>query len=522
MTKSTFAIVGFVGTTIAYTLTRRGHDVVIFEKGPDYSYPHTEQFSEETLYLYKNPKYTLPKDLKNHTLSGQYYEEIEKERFMLVGGSATNWAGITIRMTANDFKTRTQFGYGDDWPITYDEIEPYYCKAEHLLGVSGTDADNPFAPPRSQPHPLPPFELSYDDVVLSERLKKHNILLHTTPQARTRKPFDGRDACVNFGTCRFCPIGARYSPNHHLNRAIETGLCKIHKNVSVRRIVIDKSRVAKTIVYQSNEGQQEMEHEAKVIILAPGGIESTRLLLLSKDNNHPDGIGNSEGFVGKNVTFHHLWRGLLGYNYKDILFPGRIGAITGQSHQFINSPTRGKHGAVKVEFSSNKGFNNVPNIWGSRSEIVNYLKQKVNWRRIVLHAESAPSPQKYITLSHKRDRFGDPFAHIHYESSDFDYKTYEYCSGIFEKFATATNAEKRFFATFEHFDSGAHHMGGCKMGNDRNDSVVNKFGEIHGHPNLFVVGGSTFVGTSGAANPTLTIVAMSLMTSDYLLHRVLK
>ena len=522
MTESTVAIIGsgIVGATIAYHLTQKGYDVDVFEKGPEYPYPHTAQFGERILYMYDNPVYHLPKDLKDLTRSGNYAFNPNDERVMVVGGSATHWEAITLRMTPNDFKTRSLYGHGEDWPFTYDDLEPYYCKAESLLGVSGTDADNPFAPPRSRPYPLPPFELSYDDVILAGKLREYGIILHTTPQARTRAPYEDRAGCVNFGTCFVCPIGARYSPNYHLLRAVETGLCKVHANTSVRRIVVDRSGLARALLYQPNDTVKEREHGAKVIIVAAGAIESARLLLLSGEGRHPDGLGNDGGHVGKNLTFHHLWQGRM--HYKDPLYPGRFGGWTGQNHQFLDSPKRGKHGGIKVEFSSRVANpENKAVEWGKGLEIVEDLKPIRHWRPITLHAESISSSQKYVMLSEKRDRFGDPYAHVHYQSADFDYETYRFAREIFDRFVVATDADDAEFSSANSFNSGAHHMGTCRMGYNLRDSVVDQFGKVHGTSRLFVIGGSSFVGTSGAVNPTLTIVALAIRTADYIIDLVL-
>ena len=352
MTESTVAIVGsgIVGTTMAYHLANKGFDVEIFEKGPEYPYPHGRQFREKILYLYDNPSYHLPKDLQHLTLSGDYRPDLNSERVMVVGGSATVWQAITLRMLPQDFKTRTLYGYGEDWPLAYDDLEPYYGKAEALLGVSGTDADNPFAPRRSSPYPLPPFELSYDDAIFAERLRHHGIVLHTTPQARTRAAYEERPGCMNFGTCRVCPIGARYSPNYHLLRAMETGRCRVHTNTSVRRLVVDRAGQARALVYQPNDEATEREHGAKVIIVAAGTLESARLLLLSASERHPDGLGNDGGHVGQHLTLHHLWSGNL--HYKDHFQPSRFGGYTGRSHQFLDPPNRGKHAGVVINFSS--------------------------------------------------------------------------------------------------------------------------------------------------------------------------
>jgi len=213
---------GVAAAAITHLLVKKGYRVTIFEKGLEYPYPHATQFQELIHNLYSNPVYELPTDLNTVTVSGAYTGLFDDERAMVVGGSATHWGAITLRMHPQDFQTRTLFQYGNDWPISYNDIEPYYCRAEALLGVSGTDVDNPYAPRRSKPFPLPPFPLGHADRLFAAKLREKGIVLHTTPQARTRLPYDGRPACANFGTCNVCPIGARYSPNHHLIQAVAT------------------------------------------------------------------------------------------------------------------------------------------------------------------------------------------------------------------------------------------------------------------------------------------------------------
>lgn len=510
---------GVVGSLLAYLFTSRGHRVEVYEKGPEYPFPYTDQFSEEVFYLYKNPKYLLSSELKNHTLSGRYSHDLERERHMRVGGSASRWTGITLRMMPDDFKTQTLFGFGQDWPITYNELESYYCQAEQLLGVSGTDQDNPFAPPRSQALPLPPFELSHDDKILAERLKASNMTLHTTPQARTRLDYDERHACANFGVCDFCPMGALYSPSHHLEKAVATGLCTVHTSVSVRRIVLDNTGKVDSIVYSKNDTMDQQEKGAKLVVLAAGAIESTRLMLLSKCRQHSNGLGNNSGLVGENFAFHHLWDGTL--QYDEPLYPARIGAITGQSHQFLAPAERGIVGGIKVEFTSTPGFRDFPKEWVPKDELMAQMDKMIRSRKIILHAETAPDSAKRITLSEKHDKFGDPFAHIHYDTTEFDQRTHGFAQEIFNQFASATRGEKVSLDDVQEFDSGAHHMGGCRMGTDVSNSVVNDFGKVHGADNLFVLGAAMFPGTSGAVNPTLTLAALALRAADYIFDQYL-
>lgn len=526
MTESTVAIVGsgIAGSLIAYLLADSGYDVEVFEKGPDYPYPHSPQFREQVRYLYDNPAYQVPPDLKNHTCSRGYRGDLEMERIMAVGGSCTKWEALTIRMIPEEFRRQSRYGYGEDWPISYEDLEPYYGRAETLLGVSGTDEDNPFAPPRSQPYPLPPFELSYDDRIMAARLRKDGITLHTTPQARTRRSYGDRLGCVNLAACTFCPIGARYSPNYHLQRAAATGLCTVHAETSVRRIVMDRAGRARALVYQPNDAGTPQEHAAKIIIVAAGAIESARLLLLSKDARHPEGLANARGHVGRHLTFHSVWRGHL--QYEEALYPGRFGGWTGQSAQFRNPPRPARHAGIKVEFAS---FLDIPYGNAQRekwrgvtraSDVMERLRPLVHRRQISLHCESVTSGRKYVTLSDRKDRFGDPFAHVQYELAPIDHETYQAARTIFDRFAAATRAREAHCPDVLAFDSGGHQMGTCRMGRDEKDSVVDSFGRVHDTPNLFVVGPSSFVGASGSANPTLTVAALALRTADHLLDRL--
>ncbi len=522
MSTRNVAIVGsgIVGTALAYLLTRRGHEVDVFEKGPEYPYPHAAPFRDRQIHLYSNPAYRMPDDLQQLTLSGDYTGNLNRERFLGVGGTATQWGAVTLRMTPHDFKTRSRYGYAEDWPITYADLEAPYCRAEALLGVSGTDADNPFAPRRSRPYPLPPFALSYDDRILAERLRKHNIVLHSTPQARARRPYDGRPACVNYASCIVCPIGARYSPNHHLSQAVGTGRCRLHTNTSVRRVVLDEAGRARALVYQPNDAATEKEHAADVVIVAAGGLESARLLLLSSKDRHPEGLPHG-GHIGQHLMFHHVWEGRL--HYKDEFLPGNLGARTGQSYQFLDPPGRGRHGGIKVELSSDESAvqaDLAPLEGNPAAEVVERMKNLRHWRVVLLHGESAPSAQKYVTLSTERDRFGDPFAHVHYASSEFDRATYEFGRGIFERLASATGADDAALGRVTEYSAIGHHLGTCRMGRDMRDSVTDRFGKVHGTRNLFVLGGSNFP-SSSTVHPTLTMVALAFRAGDYIIDQIL-
>lgn len=443
-----------------------------------------------------------------------------------VGGMAAIWSAISLRMRPTDFRVRTLYNRDVDWPIDYDELEPYYGRAEGFIGVSGTNDDNPFAPPRSVPYPMPEFPLGYYDNIIRERLADAlDIHVHTTPQARAREAYDGRAGCANIGMCHTCPIFARYTPLHHLNRALATGSVTLESDVTVRRIIVEDGK-ARGVVVQPTDGSEEREHLADIVIVAAGAIESARLLLLSKTDAHPDGIGNTSGHVGQHLGFHVLRYNTL--RFSTPIYSARAGAWIAQSEQFVEHDNRGQYGGYKLEFYNNFSFGTIGT--GLPSSLVNAnaptMQQTITEQAtriysttIVTHAESDITPQKYVALAGDRiDRFGDPFAQVHYDLSDFDRATYDITDETSSQIARALDAEIVDHWDFKLWHTGYHHMGTTRMSEDIADGVVNKYGEVHDVENLFVMGSSNYP-TTGAVNPTLTIVALTLMMSDYILEQ---
>lgn len=534
MSDSTVAIIGsgIAGTAIAQHLVGLGHDVAMFEIGPECPYPHVEQFEHEILNLQPLKSLYVPRDLRGLDVSGDYRDSrtLPYEQMMLVGGMATRWSAWTPRFLPRNFRTRSDGGYGVDWPITYEELEPFYCRAERLIGVSGSDEDNPLAPPRSAPYPLPPFELSYHDRLLAERLRGVGIHMHTVPQARVSRGYDGRAGCANIGTCQCCPIGARYSPNHHLQRLMGSGRFTLHPNTAVRRIVADETGRVTSLVYHPGNAKTAVEHHAKTVVLAAGALESARLLLLSRSSTSPDGLGNRSGHVGRNLMFGISYNGLLEFGEPNL--NARIGPRTAQS--YVLRETRGNHGAFfKIDFATNPRLR-----WGplgrgggdpraegplvsldarNGKEVLEAVDGDRRLRTLAIHCETTASPQKYLALSDRRDRFGDPFARVHHERDAFDQDSHAVVKTLFGDILHATKPKTGQLGS--RFNSGHHHLGTCRMSLNPKDGVVDPFGQVHGSANLYVAGGCIFCSTS-AANPTLTIVALALRTADLIASRL--
>jgi choline dehydrogenase-like flavoprotein len=511
---------GVVGAALADRLTRRGHSVVMFERGADTPYPHRRQFEEVVLYGQDERVWFGDPRVRRLTQSGDYARDLAAESVACVGGSATRWAGLAMRMLPVDFRSATRYGIGSDWPIGYDDLEPWYGEAEAFLGVSGTAADDPFSPPRSTPFPLPPFPLTADDRWLAGRLAADGIHVHTTPQARTRLAWDERPACMNYGQCELCPIGSRYSPNHHLARAVATGRCRIEPRTRARRVVLDATGRARAVVVRRLGARRDREVPADLVVIAAGAFESARLLLLSSDARHPDGPGNGGGHVGRHLVYHHVWAGHMHWDRP--VFAGKVGWWTGQSLQFADHPERGRHGGVKLELPSN--------IWASHQteageapsagEAMERFAVLAHCRRVAVHAEAVPSGGKRLTLSEERDENDDPLVHVHYALDDYDRRTYDFGRGLFERVARASGAREWFYRDFEDFGTFAHHMGTTPMGRTEADSVTDDLGRVHGTRDLYTLGLGSFAGSGGAVNPTLTAVALALRAGAEIADRL--
>jgi glucose dehydrogenase len=510
---------GITGITLAYQLVKAGYAVDLFENGPPTPYPHTPQFEAEVLYANKfaDPitfPPAFPTGIKGIRQVGDYGRVIDDERIMCVGGQATRWFGITPRLQRESFTPRTLQGFGVDWPISYEDLEPYYCLAENHIGISGSNDDNPFAPPRSRSYPLPPFELSYQDLILAEKLKAAGIVTHTTPQARARHDFGDRPQCQNYGVCETCPVGARYSPNHHLQQIEGSQLLKVHTDCLVRRLIIEKGR-AVGILFHAGHALTGQEHRADIIIVAAGAIETARLLLLSKTNGiHRDGIGNASGQVGRNFGMHHVFWGEMMFDHP--VMPGRAGPPTLLSHQFTEPKGKRDHGGMSIEIFDGYPYGSIDRITAQPpidgENALKALRSVLNKRTLTLNAETIPDPDKYIDLSGPKDRFGDPFAAMTYKLNDFDHRTYQQGLRIADRIANAVGATA-LMPPIEQFWSGHHHLGTCRMGQGMHDSVVDSFGAVHETPGLYVCGGATFP-TVTPLQPTLTMVALAIRSAE--------
>lgn len=303
---------GASGAAAAKVLTEHGLRVVALEKGP---WRKKESFGGDELANIN--RYNLwPDPLTNprtHRTSAS--EEAKVNLFcpvpQMVGGGTVHWQGWLPRFTPNDFRLRTIVGELPgttlvDWPITYDDLEPYYTKVEWAFGVSGQAGANKFEGTRSRSYPCPPLPMSRYAQKFHEGCRNLGYNSFPTPQAALSRSFNGRKRTVisAFAQQHGDPTGTRSSAlNVFVPDALATGRYDLRPDCYVHEITVDEQGRAKGVVYQDTDGDF-IEQEADVVIVACGAVETARLLLLSRSGRFPNGLANGSDLVGRNVTFH--------------------------------------------------------------------------------------------------------------------------------------------------------------------------------------------------------------------------
>lgn len=432
----------------------------------------------------------------------------------LVGGTTWHWTGMTPRFLPTDFELSSRYGVGADWPIGYADLEPYYLKAEHALGVSGDSADD-HGSPRSGAYPMPPIPMPYSDRMVAERLAKHGVSVKPFPAARNSRPYHDRPQCCGNNTCTpICPIGAQYSANTDVDNAVREG-ARLIEQATVCRFELDAEKHIVAAHYKMPDGSSH-RIAAKRFVVACNSIETPRLLLMSACEQAPDGIANSSGQVGRNLMDHLIFFNTFRMNMP--IYGGRgpqsvSGVMTGRDGEF-----RRRHAAVKLFLSNDlnvqeKALQAIEKQeqW---SNVVDTLKQAaIHQGCIGGELEPLPSEQNRITLDKERlDPLGLPLPQVTYRIGDYVNDGL----GVWKKFVGdligKMGAEPVSFSVAH---SSHHPSGTARMGIDRTKSVVDANCRSHDHPNLYVLGASVFP-TMGTANPTLTVAALSLRLAEHL------
>jgi len=436
----------------------------------------------------------------------------------------------------------TDFDGGHDnddpaWPISYEDLRPYYAAAEAAIGVAG-DTDNPFAPARDGPYPMPGFAPSHSDAIFAEACEPLGITMHSVPNARNSESYDGRGPCVGYGTCQpVCASGAKYDASVHIEDAEDAGATVIDR-VPVQRLETDDEGRLAAAVYATPDGEEHRQ-TARQFVLAAGGIEIPRLLLLSADEDHPDGLANSSGAVGR-YFMDHLFAGA-GGTLDRRTRQNHIGFITSECHQFYDDPgqavervesgetvvpgTDAPLSPLKLEFLNYAGPSPVEialngDDWGD--SLLGTLREAYG-NSIAMGGLVGQPPrwENRVTLDpDTTDDHGNPVPDIEWYWGDRVVRSIERANEVQHAVLGELGADIAWTADAAGGSGPAyHHMGTTRMGTDPDESVVDPQLRTHDVSNLSIASSSVFV-TAGSMNPTLTIAALALKCADHVGDRL--
>jgi choline dehydrogenase-like flavoprotein len=526
---------GPAGSLVADRLAAAGREVVVLDAGPRFDGEDTD--SGETgrgdgpdriqrMERAIRPSYDRPDvwdgggERDAFASTGPRYYPLNHARVKGVGGSTLHWQGMVMRLHEEDFASGSERGVGPDWPMEYGDLRPYYAAAESELGVSGAD-DNPFAPPREEPFPMPAFRPSYSDSLFAPACEEVGVAMHSVPNARNSEGYDGRSQCVAYGTCQpVCPSGAKYDATVHANRAMNRGdaagegTATVIDRAPVQRLAHGPDRVT-AAVYATPDGT-ERRQEAEAFVVAAGGVETPRLLLLSDSEDYPDGLANSSGVVGR-YFMDHLFAGAGGV-LDEPTRQNHVGFNTSESHQFYDDADADV-GPFKLEFLNYAGPSPVElaltgDDWGD--DLLERLRDSYgNHVAIGGLVEQPPQEENYVGLHPERtDDHGNPVPEIHWSIGERARRTIERANEVQHEILEAMGAEIQWTVGPDATGPAYHHMGTTRMGSDPVESVVDATLQTHDLENCWIASSSVFP-TGGALNPTLTIAALALKAADH-------
>jgi len=442
---------------------------------------------------------------------------IAASMFSAVGGSTILYAAHFPRFHPSDFRTRTLDGVGDDWPLDYQRLAPYYDVNAHMMGVSGLGGD-PAYPTKEVP--LPPVALGKLGETLARGFNTLGWHWWPSDSAITTREHEGRAPCVNAGTCLLgCPQGAKASTDiTYWPPALRQGVT-LKTRCRVREITVGATGMADGVIYYDRDGVEQRQR-AHVVVVACNGIGTPRLLLNSRSSQFPDGLANRSGLVGKNLMFHPYAMVTGVFDEPLEGYKGPTGCCIMSQEFYESDPARGFVRGYSFEIL--RGFGPVSTaLWGMS---VGRVPSGADHHRayadlfdrtagMVVICEDLPEPENCVTIDpHLTDSDGIPAPKVTYRLSDNSTKMLAHsvargCEVL--QAAGATDTEVASPLPF----AGWHLMGTARMGTDPERSVVNEWGRCHDVRNLFIIDGSIFV-TAAAVNPTNTIQALALHIAD--------
>jgi choline dehydrogenase-like flavoprotein len=546
---------GAAGGTAAKILTEGGLSVVMLEAGPPL---HPEKDFKEHVWPYQLPhrgagvggkssdnfgEFLAPNG--SWDIEGEPYTTAEGSRFRwfrsrIVGGRTNHWGRIALRFAAVDFKSRSTDGMGDDWPITYDDVAPYYDKVESYIGVFGTRENVSSAPDGIF---MPPPKPRCTETIIKKACDKLGVICIPSRLAIITQPHNGRSPCHYCAQCgRGCVSASNFSSSQvMIPYAEKTGRFTLITNAMAREIVLGKDGKAEAVSYIDKATRTEKKIHAKTFVVGASACESARLLLNSKSSMFPDGMANSSGVVGRYLTDSVGSSGGGVFTQLAKMPPHNHDGVGGL-HMYMpwwkfdrkNDFLRGYH----IEFGGGREMPGVGDFGDLCETVEGYgtgLKQTCRnaygtYIGFAGRGEMIPNEHSYCEIDPKMvDEWGIPVLRFHWHWSDNEIKMARDMQQTFREIVEAGGGTYFSKATPDGpnphgiADGGViiHELGVVRMGNNPKTSALNRYCQAHDVKNLFVTDAASFV-TNPDKNPTLTIMALSWRASEYLLDQAKK
>lgn len=556
---------GAAGGMAAYTLTQAGVKVVMLEAGPMYD---PAKNVTQLKWPYESPRRGASTTLRSFgdfdaayggwELEGEPYTRKNGTQFdwfraRMLGGRTNHWGRISLRFGPNDFKRRSIDGLGDDWPISYDDVKPWYDKVDRLIGVFGStegiynEPDGIFLPP-----PKPRLH----EMFIKEAATSLNIPVIPSRLSILTKPINNsRGQCFYCSQCnRGCTVYGDFSSSSVLVKpAIATNNLTVIPNAMAREVATDANGKATGISYVDKETLQEHLVRARVVILAASACESARLLLNSKSSRFPNGLANSSNVVGK---YLHDSTGASMSGFLPKLVDRKRYNEDGVGGMHVYTPwwldnkkldfPRGYHieywgGMGMPGYGFGFGIQNVngkfPARDGKQKPAGGYGASLKDDYRYFYGAgfgmsgrgEAIAREDNYCEIDPNTvDKWGIPVLRFHYKWSDYEVRQAKHMQDTFEEIIHKMGGVVTSTKGTAENDYGLaapgriiHEVGTTRMGNDPKKSVLNKYNQAHDCDNLFVMDGGAFV-SQADKNPTWTILALAMRASEYLIDEMKK
>jgi len=526
---------GAAGGVLAKELSSKGFNVVVLEQG---HYRTAADFKHDELKimfqneLLNHPGWNDPQTFRRfETETAEMMQNDPPPAFYArgVGGSSVHFTANYWRFHQSDFMERSLLGPMKgtgfaDWPISYEELEPYYTKVEWECGVSGQPG--PFEAPRSRPYPVPPLPVKSSGILFEQGARAIGLHPQPAPMAILSKPHNGRPACIHCGFCMGfgCEANAKSSTLASMIPLAEaTGRCEIRPLSTVFRIETNAAGRVTEIVYLDSQGQEQAQ-KARAVILSANGAETPRLLFLSESGRSPEGLANSSGIVGKYLmgNGHSLTQAA----FEQPLNEFKSVQVTRIVHDFYeNDPARGFYGGGGMDarpfLDSTPIMHTLNGLppgrpgWGLefKQMLRHYFTRKMT---ILGSTTSVPLARNNISLDPTlKDDKGRAAIRMTYMDHDDDLAMATFLQDRAVEILGAAGAKEIWRDPVVGGTVQAHLLGTCRMGNDPATSVVDKFHRAHDVANLFICDGSSFV-SSGRGQPTMTIQALAFRAAEHI------